>query len=231
MAQHFVSTKSGRIIEDPPIARFLFSDTRFAPVWTVIRVLIGLSWLEAGLAKFSNPAWMQTGDALKGFWTNAVAVPETGHAAITFDWYRSFLQGMLDAGAYTWFAKLVVFGEILVGVALIVGAFVGIAAVFAALMNWNYIMAGSASSNGLFLVAAIAPRSGLEDRRLLWFRLLPPAPLGHAVDAPQGHSTARKRWHANGSQYHLTELNAATKYKNKRLRLTGAFAFVCLGVV
>ncbi len=156
MAQHFVSTKSGRIIEDPPIARFLFSDTRFAPVWTVIRVLIGLSWLEAGLAKFSNPAWMQTGDALKGFWTSAVAVPETGHAAITFGWYRSFLQGMLDAGAYTWFAKLVVFGEILVGVALILGAFVGIAAVFAALMNWNYIMAGSASSNGLFLIAAIA---------------------------------------------------------------------------
>ncbi len=156
MAQHLVSTKSGRIIEDPPIARFLFSDTRFAPVWTVIRVLIGLSWLEAGLGKFGNPAWMQTGDALKGFWTSAVAVPETGHAAITFDWYRSFLQGLLDAGAYTWFAKLIVFGEILVGVALIVGAFVGIAAVFAALMNWNYIMAGSASSNGLFLVAAIA---------------------------------------------------------------------------
>ncbi len=156
MAQHTVSTKSGRIIEDPPIARFLFSDTRFAPVWTVIRVLIGLSWLEAGLAKFGNPAWMETGNALKGFWTSAVAIPETGKAAITFDWYRSFLQSMLDAGAYTWFAKLVVMGEILVGVALIIGAFVGIAAVFAALMNWNYIMAGSASSNGLFLVAAIA---------------------------------------------------------------------------
>ena len=156
MAQHFVSTKSGRIIEDPPIARFLFSDTRFAPVWTVIRVLIGLSWLEAGLGKLSNPAWMQTGDALKGFWTSAVAVPETGRAAITFGWYRSFLQGLLDAGAYTWFAKLIVFGEIMVGVALILGAFVGVAAVFAALMNWNYIMAGSASSNGLFLVAAIA---------------------------------------------------------------------------
>ncbi len=156
MAQHFVSTKSGRIIEDPPIARFLFSDTRFAPVWTVIRVLIGLSWLEAGLGKLSNPAWMETGNALKGFWTSAVAVPETGHAAITFGWYRSFLQGLLDAGAYTWFAKLIVFGEILVGVALILGAFVGIAAVFAALMNWNYIMAGSASSNGLFLVAAIS---------------------------------------------------------------------------
>jgi thiosulfate dehydrogenase [quinone] large subunit len=33
--------------------------------------------------------------------------------------------------------------------------FVGIAAFFAALMNWNFIMAGSASSNGLLLMGAI----------------------------------------------------------------------------
>jgi len=44
----------------------------------------------------------------------------------------------------SWFASLVAFGEFLVGAALIVGAFVGIAAFFGALMNWNFIMAGSA---------------------------------------------------------------------------------------
>ena len=146
---------SGRIIEDPPFAKFLFSDTRLAPLFTVIRVLIGLSWLQSGLGKFSNPAWMETGAALQGFWTNAVAIPEGGRPAIAFDWYRGFLQGMLDAGAYSWFAKLIVFGEILIGIGLIVGAFVGIAALFAALMNWNFIMAGSASTNGLLLIGAI----------------------------------------------------------------------------
>jgi thiosulfate dehydrogenase [quinone] large subunit len=62
---------------------------------------------------------------------------------------------MLDAGAYTWFAKLVAVGELVVGVALIIGAFVGVAAFFGAFMNWNYIMAGSASSNALFGLAAI----------------------------------------------------------------------------
>jgi thiosulfate dehydrogenase (quinone) large subunit len=36
-----------------------------------------------------------------------------------------------------------------------VGASVGIAAFFAALMNWNFIMAGSASTNGLLLIGAI----------------------------------------------------------------------------
>ena len=155
MSTHKMTTSDGRIINDPPIARFLFSDTRFAPVWTVIRVLIGLSWLQSGWGKFNNPAWMETGVALQGYWTNAVAIPEAGRPPISFDWYRSFIQGMLDNGAYTWFAKLILFGEILIGIALIVGAFVGIAALFAALMNWNFIMAGSASTNGLLLVGAI----------------------------------------------------------------------------
>ncbi len=147
--------KRHRIIEDPPLARFLFSDTRFSVVWLVVRVWLGITWFQSGIPKLSNPGWVETGDALKGFWTKAVAIPEQGQPAIAFDWYRNFLQGMLDAGAYTWFAKLIVAGEILIGVALILGAFVGIAAFFGAFMNWNFIMAGSASINGLLLLAAI----------------------------------------------------------------------------
>jgi len=155
MTVHPVTTARGRIIQDPPIAKFLFSDTRSAPLWLVIRVLLGLTWLQSGLGKLGNPAWMETGEALRGFWTSAVAIPESGRPAISFDWYRSFLQGMLDSGAYTWFAKLVAFGETAIGIALIIGAFVGIAAFFAAFMNWNFIMAGSASTNGLLVVAAL----------------------------------------------------------------------------
>jgi len=151
-----VVSKSGRIIEDPPIARFLFSDTRLAWLWTIIRVLIGISWLQAGLHKVSDAGWMQTGDALKGFWAGALAIPDGGKSKIAFDWYRQFLQGLMDSGSYVWFAKLVAVGEVLVGVALIVGAFVGIVAFFGAFMNWNYIMAGTASTNPLLLVGAIA---------------------------------------------------------------------------
>ncbi len=155
MSEHVVTTRRGTVVEDPPVAKLLFSDTRLAPVWTVIRVLLGFAWLDAGLHKVSDAGWMVTGESLLGFWTRAVAIPEQGRPPISFDWYRSFLQGMIDAGSYTWFAKLIAVGEVLVGVALIVGAFVGIAAFFAALMNWNFIMAGSASTNGLLLVGAI----------------------------------------------------------------------------
>jgi thiosulfate dehydrogenase (quinone) large subunit len=155
MSVRTVKTQSGRIIQDLPLARLLFSDTRFAIVWFFVRVWVGLQWFEAATHKISDPAWMQTGEALQGYWTRAVAIPETGRPAITFDWYRGFLQGMLDSGAYTWFAKVIALGELFIGIALIIGAFVGIAAFFGAFMNWNFVMAGSASSNGLLLVLAI----------------------------------------------------------------------------
>jgi thiosulfate dehydrogenase [quinone] large subunit len=47
---------------------------------------------------------------------------------MAYDWYRSFIQALLDGEHYTWFAPLVTFGELLIGIALIMGAFTGIAA-------------------------------------------------------------------------------------------------------
>jgi thiosulfate dehydrogenase [quinone] large subunit len=154
--EHTVRTTEGIRVTNPPIARLLFEDTRFSVVWLVVRVLLGLAWIDASLHKLSDPAWMQTGEALKGFWTNAVTVSPTGRSPIAFEWYRGFIQSLLDSGAYTWFAKLVAVSEFLVGVALILGAFVGIAAFFGGFMNWNFIMAGSASTNPLLFVAEIA---------------------------------------------------------------------------
>ena len=153
--EHAVKTERGTVLQDPPLAQFLFSDTRLAALWLVIRVLLGWGWVSAAMGKLGDPAWMQTGEALKGFWTKAVAIPDTGKPLITFDWYRNFIQSMLDSGSYVWFAKVVAFGELLIGVALILGLFVGVAAFLGAFMNWNYIMAGSASSNGLFGLGAI----------------------------------------------------------------------------
>jgi thiosulfate dehydrogenase [quinone] large subunit len=65
------------------------------------------------------------------------------------------LQFLIDTNSHTWFGPLVAFGEVLIGLGLIVGAFVGIAAFFGALMNWSFIMAGSASTNGFLLLLAI----------------------------------------------------------------------------
>jgi thiosulfate dehydrogenase [quinone] large subunit len=43
----------------------------------------------------------------------------------------------------------------MIGAALILGAFVGIAAFFGAFMNWNFVMAGAASTNGMLFAIAV----------------------------------------------------------------------------
>jgi thiosulfate dehydrogenase [quinone] large subunit len=153
MAQ--IKTRRGELVQDPPFVQKLLGDTRFGWLWLLPRIWLGWQWLSAASHKITNPAWMVTGDALKGYWTNAVAVPASGSPAIAFDWYRGFLQSMLNAQAYTWFAKLVAIGELTVGIALILGAFTGIAALAGGFMNWNYMMAGSASTNPLLFIVAV----------------------------------------------------------------------------
>lgn len=171
-----VVTRTGKVLQDPPFVQKLLNDPRAAWLWLPLRIWVGYQWISASLHKLSSPAWMQTGDALKGFWTGAVAIPQTGSPAIRFDWYRSFLEMMLNAQAYTWFAKVIAFGEFLVGLGLIVGAFVGIAAFFGALMNFNFMLAGSASTNpvlfaiavGLILAWKVAGYIGADYFLLRW---------------------------------------------------------------
>jgi thiosulfate dehydrogenase [quinone] large subunit len=147
-----VSYKTGQFT-DPPITQLVFSDTRFAWVWVIVRLYMSYTWITSGWGKFNNPAWVNMGEALKSYWVNAVKIDPK--PVITFDWYRVFIQFLLDTQAYTWFAKLVVAGELLIGVALLLGAFTGIAAVFGGLMNWNFMMAGTTSVNPVFFTLSI----------------------------------------------------------------------------
>ncbi|CAA9283826.1 MAG: hypothetical protein AVDCRST_MAG77-4079 [uncultured Chloroflexi bacterium] len=151
-----LTTTDPKVIQDPPFARFLFGSTLMAPVWLLLRLYVGYQWLTSGWGKLQNPKWVETGEALKGFWANAVRIPEApAKPPITFDWYRGFLQTLLDMEAYTWFAKLIVAGEVLVGIALILGLFTGIAAFFGGVLNWNFMMAGTASSNPLLFAISV----------------------------------------------------------------------------
>ena len=78
-----------------------------------------------------------------------------GSPAITYDWYRTFLQTLLDNNAYTWFAPLITFGEMAVGLGLLLGVLTGFAAFFGALMNMSFLLAGSASINPVLFTLAI----------------------------------------------------------------------------
>src|SRR5687768_16875556 len=92
-----LTRKQQRVIEDPAIAKFLFTDARMAVLWLVVRVYVGWQWLNSGWGKVTGEGWIDTGASLQGFWERIVAIPETGRPAITYDWYRSFIQYLLDA--------------------------------------------------------------------------------------------------------------------------------------
>jgi thiosulfate dehydrogenase [quinone] large subunit len=144
-------------LHDPPFYQFLFGNVFMAPFFTVARVYVGWQFLQAGYHKVTGDGWLnQDGSALKGFWERAVAIPQTGSPPIKFDWYRDFLQFMLDHHWYTWFAWIIAFGETIAGIALIIGALTAFAALGGAFMNFNFMLAGSASTNPvLFLLALL----------------------------------------------------------------------------
>src|SRR6266516_3763192 len=72
--------KGDVVIEDPPIAKLLFSSTKLAWVWLVLRLWLGYEWLEAAAHKVVDPAWMVSGSAIRAFWERAVTPnPATGN--------------------------------------------------------------------------------------------------------------------------------------------------------
>lgn len=148
--------KQNFTVSDPPAAVALFGNTRWAWLWLIMRLYIGYTWLTSGWGKLSNPGWVQTGEILQGFWQRAVTIPDApARPAISFDWYRVFIQVLLDSGSYTWFSKLVVAGEILIGIALILGVFTGVVAFMGGFMNWNFMMAGTASVNPMLFALSV----------------------------------------------------------------------------
>ena len=140
------------VVATPPFFAGLYENNKWAWIWLVVRLYLGYTWLTSGLGKIGNPVWM-SGTALKGFWTKAATVPPPPASPVAaYDWYRAFLSALLAGGAETWFAPFVAYSEILIGIALILGLFTWVAALAGGFMNWNFVMAGTASFNGVFLV-------------------------------------------------------------------------------
>ncbi len=142
------------VMEDGPVARFLFADVRFSWFWLIIRLYTGYEWLTAGWEKINDPTWVggQAGTALTGFVNGALAKTTGAHPSVQ-SWYGSFLQNVVLPAAPT-FSYVVAIGELLVGIALILGIFTGIAAFFGGFMNVNYLLAGTVSTNPFLFVFA-----------------------------------------------------------------------------
>jgi thiosulfate dehydrogenase [quinone] large subunit len=181
-------------IEGPAFARFLFGNSRAGLFWLPIRLFVGFAWIDAGWHKFTGPGWMDGGSALRAYWERAAAIPEGGKGPITYEWYRDFINFLLNGHHETWFAVLITFGEMAVGVGLVLGILTGVAAFFGAFMNMSFLLSGSASSNpvmftlgiGLILAWKVAGYYGFD--RYLMPLLGTPWKIG-AIAARVGSST------------------------------------------
>lgn len=138
---------SRRVIHDPPLALTLFSGTRFAWLWLIVRVLFGWELLSAGRDKLQDPAWMHRGNALQQSWQNA-ANQDSG-------WSGEVLQYLLRHEWYGWLAPTIAVTETLVGIGLLLGLFTGIAAFTGGLLTFTAVLAGSISTNPLLFATAV----------------------------------------------------------------------------
>jgi thiosulfate dehydrogenase [quinone] large subunit len=175
--------------------RFLRYAREAAPFYLGLRLFLAWEWLEAGLHKVTDPAWVETGLAIRAYWERAVALPAPpARPPITYPAYRSFIQFMLDNNWHTWFADLIAWGEVLLGLGFLFGGLIGFAAFFALLMNFAFLFAGTTSSNPMLILLEVLVLLGWRvagwwgvDRFLLphlgtpWS---PRLPLGARGDAP-----------------------------------------------
>ena len=146
--------KSVQGFDDPPVARAIFGEVRWAWIWLILRLYVGYEWVSAGWAKVTNLVWVgdKAGTALAGFINGALAKTAGAHPDVQ-PWYAAFLQSLVLPHVRAW-SYLISFGETLVGIALILGLFTGVAAFFGSFMNVNYLMAGAVSTNPILFAIA-----------------------------------------------------------------------------
>ncbi|MBT2687625.1 DoxX family membrane protein [Bacillus sp. ISL-47] len=118
-----------------------------AALLTVIRLYLGYSWLTAGYHKVVD------GFDASGFLQGAVAKATGDHPAVQ-SWWAAFLEGIAVPNAEL-FSFLVAWGELLVGLGLILGCLTTAAAFFGIIMNFAFLFSGTVSTNAQMVLLTI----------------------------------------------------------------------------
>ncbi len=133
----------------------IFNNKYFVPIWTVLRVWLGYQWIVPAIEKLKDPTWVgsQSGVAITGFLKGALAKSTGDHPAVQL-WYAKFVENFALPNVKI-FTYLVPYGEFLVGISLILGAFTIAGLLGGAFMNLNYLLAGTTSTNPILYTVAI----------------------------------------------------------------------------
>ncbi|WP_186579849.1 DoxX family protein [Aquibacillus kalidii] len=116
-------------------------------VLAVLRIYLGYQFLHAGYGKVTGGGF----DA-SGFLQGAIAQAGGDHPAVQ-GWWATFLEhvALPNAGLFTF---LVMWGEVLVGIALILGLFTNFATLMGMVMNFSFLFSGTVSTNGQMILLA-----------------------------------------------------------------------------
>lgn len=136
------------------ISKFFRENVYASVLLLVARLYLGLHWLEAGWGKLTGE-----GFNAGGFLQGAVKNPVISHEQVVYPNYVAFLEKIAIPHADL-FSMMVMYGEILVGLGLLVGVLTTYANFFGLAMNFAFLYAGTISANpfmimlGIFLVVA-----------------------------------------------------------------------------
>lgn len=137
---------------------WLYRSATASVIWLAVRLWLGYSWMNAGYQKIwgSEKAafWFGGGAGVKGFASAGVAGSTTGKGGASYGWWAGFLHNFVIPNA-SWIAKLVALGELIIGVALILGLFTGLAALAGLVLNLTYMFSGSAGVNPMYAMASV----------------------------------------------------------------------------
>lgn len=147
---------------------FIRNNKGLAWLLTVLRVYLGYTWLTAGWGKAIG------GFDASGFIQGAIAGAGGDNPTVQ-GWWAAFLEAVALPNAEM-FSFVVAWGEVLVGIALILGIFTNFAALMGITMNFAFLFSGTVSTNAQMVLLTIfllvagynAGRYGL-DRWILPF--------------------------------------------------------------
>jgi thiosulfate dehydrogenase (quinone) large subunit len=121
--------------------KFLRENNVVAALLAVLRVYLGYAWFTAGLGKVTG------GFDASGFIKGAIANPVKGpDGGVVYGWYVDFLQSVALPNIDL-FNVLVPWGELLVGLGLMLGCLTTAAMFFGLVMNFAFFFAGTVSHN------------------------------------------------------------------------------------
>jgi Predicted membrane protein len=130
-------------------------------VLTLVRIYLGWEWLNAGWHKVFGPEPFNAAGFLKG----AVQKATGDHPAVQ-GWWADFLTHVAIPNAKL-FSFLVAWGELLVGLGLILGCFTTFAALMGIVMNFAFLLSGTTSTNPQMLILALLLiAAGANARRI-----------------------------------------------------------------